>query len=371
MIHADAASCDGYDATRIIIHENSVPEDASRTLDRLYGSIYSSLDHFQVGKELDDVSTWVSRRSGEVRSLLLYRRVDRRVHVLNQLVCLDADELQQFAATLFERDASLSAIVLTAVKTDSRRLRFPVQRYIFTEDIVADLPATSERFMASLGRNMRETVNRHMRRLQRAHPTFRFESRIDGDIDAAGARELFRLHQARMITKNKQSDIDEAEFGRILAVLRRRGLMTIASIDGRICGGLMCWRAGSEYFMRIIAHDPAWDDYRLGTLCCWLTMKQCIAMGGTRFHFLFGRNEYKYRFLGVGRPYDMLVIYRSRTAMLRNAASACRTAWQGLNREARTWLQDVERRGDWLSRVVADCAHLSRRAGLAGRCPQP
>jgi hypothetical protein len=343
VIHADAAPGDGYDTTRITIHDNSVPDDASHTLDRLYGSIYSSLDHFQVGEELDGVSSWVSWRYGKIRSLLLYRRTDRRVHVLNQLVRLDADELQQFAATLFERDASLSTIVLTAVKTDTRRLRYPVQRHVFTEDIVADLPASCERFTANLGRNMRETVNRHMRRLQRAHPTFRFESKVDGDIDTESARALFHLHQARMIAKSKRSDIDEAEFGRILGVLRRRGLMTIATIDGRICGGLMCWRAGSEYFMRIIAHDPAWDDYRLGTLCCWLTMKQCIAMGGTRFHFLFGRNEYKYRFLGVGHRYDMLMVYRSRAAMLRHPASACAMAWQGLNREARTWLLDVRR----------------------------
>jgi hypothetical protein len=350
-----------FPSIEMIIHENAVPQIAGEILDKLYGSIFSTLDHFQVGNELDGVSTYIAKRHGDIKALLLYRRDHGVVTVLNQLISLDADEIQRFADTLFERDASISTIVLTAVRTNARLLRYPSLCFSYTEDIVAELPSSNEIFLARLGKNMRETVNRYTRRVQRTFPSFCFEVYTDSDIDTAQAYDIYRLHQARMHVKKKQSDVNATEFDNILALMRRRGLMTVATIDGKVAGGLMCWCADKNYFMRIIAHDPTYDGFKLGSVCCYLTMKECIARGGATFHFLFGRTPYKYRFLGIDRRFDHLVIYRSRLAMVRHGALACQTAFQGMNREARIWLQNAERGEDWLSHVAADGLRLWRR----------
>jgi hypothetical protein len=338
-------------------------------LDHLYGSIYATQDHLQIEGDLDGASTYVFRQRGDIKALLFFRREHGIATVLNQLIALDGAELQRFAATLFASDASLSAISLTAIQTGTSDLLYPYQRFRFTEDIVAPLPHSPDAFLSRLGPNTRETVKRYTSKVRRLFPSFRFEIYTDRDIDPRHARDLLRLHQARMLAKNKHSDIDEREFGNILELARRRGMMTVALIDDRICGGLICWRVDRQYFMRIIAHDPRYDSYKLGSVCCYLSMRECIAREGTAFHFLFGRVPYKYRFLGEAKGFDQIVIYRSYTGMARACRLAGRTAMSGMNREIRFWLQDAENKSDLLSRAAVSVAgtwHSARSLLMRG-----
>lgn len=348
-------------ATSTSIHEKTIPWFAAEVLDHLYGSIYSTLDQFQLEDELGDASTYISKQRDEIAALLIFRCNGNIVSVLNQLITLDASELQRFADTLFAEDSSLSAISLTAVRSDTSKLQYPHQRFPFTEDIVATLPLSPDALLSQLGRNMRDTVKRYTNKVKKTFPTFRFETYIDRDICEAHAHELFRLHQERMHIKAQHSHLGEQEFLNILELARRRGMMTVAMIDGAVCGGLICWRVDRQYFMRIIAHDPRYDDYKIGSICCYLSMRECIARGGAEFHFLFGRMPYKYRFLGTGRIFDRIVIYRSHLAMLRHWRLAGQTMLNGWNQATRLWLQDAEHKNDWAARSTMAAIRTWRR----------
>src|SRR5207245_3753907 len=130
------------------------------------------------------------------------------------------------------------------------------------------------------------------------------------------------------------------------------GLVGVATVDGRVCAGVICSRSAANYFMHVIAHDPTYDEYRLGKLCCYLTICECINRGGKEFHFLWGRYEYKYRLLGVQRDLDHLTVYRSRAQFLLNGNLVLKNAYKGYGRQAKRWLLDPKRADSLIGKIA-------------------
>ncbi len=350
----DASSDEPSDAweTSIVVHENDMPRFAAEKLDRLYGSIFSTLDQFKQDDAIAGTSTYVVRTNGKITTLLMFRFEQGVVKVLNQLIAIDCKELERFSTFIFTKYPFVSAISLTAIQSNLQRLSYPYQQFHSAEDIVATLPESGDKLLSLLGKNMRETVKRYTNKVKRTFPSFRFDVYVDDEIDEQLAMEIYAFHKARMHIKNDISKVSEQRFRKFIELARWRGMMTVATIDGRPCAGLICWRVDDRYFMRIIAHDPQFDEYKLGTISCYHTMRECTARGGKTFHFLSGRMQYKYRFLGVEQDFDRVVIYRSRTAILRNLPLALRTASRGTIRELLLWLQNAERKDDRISRFA-------------------
>lgn len=340
------------DERAIFVYDSEVPSFAETALDRLYGSIYSTVGMFRFDGSLSAASTYVAWENGTLVCLLLFRREQNLVTVLNGWIKLDQREMENFAAEIFRRYPAISLIRFNNIRTDLRKSAYPVQRYYAGEDIVATLPGSPEEYLASLGKNMRETVKRYRNRIGRMFPSFRFHVYVDDEVDERQVWELYRLQRARMESKNKVSNVTDGEIVRIIELVKTCGLVTIATIDGRVRAGMVCWRAGQNYFMRTIAHDPEYDEAKLGTLCCYLTICECIARGGKAFHFSPGRVLYKYRFLGVEQHFDSVVLYRSRLRMLVNYDVASRIAIDGGIREIKQWLLDAESRNDRASRTA-------------------
>src|SRR5690606_19767533 len=166
--------------------------------------------------------------------------------------------------------------------------------------------------------------------------------------------EIIALNRLRMAGKSRISAIDETEAANIIAFAKRCGLVGLVSIEGRICAGTICYRIGSHYHLRVIGHDPQYNAYGLGMLCCYRPICECIVRGGTRFHFMWGQEEYKYRLLGVQRELAHIVVYRSRLRMLARASSAARTALTGYRIQVHMWVLERMRHKDhW----AIHCAH--------------
>jgi hypothetical protein len=143
--------------------------------------------------------------------------------------------------------------------------------------------------------------------------------------------------------KDKDSSIDDAEIERIVRLARQCGMIGIMSLDGRICAGVINFRAGENYFLETLAHDPLYNEYRLGTLCCYLTICECIARGGNEYHFLWGHYDYKSRLLGVARDLDHVTIYRSLLQMVLRADTVLLNMANSRVRRAKVWLHNAER----------------------------
>jgi hypothetical protein len=326
------------DGRRVTLYARTVPPFVAAALERLYQHLYASLTKFSIDGVLGNAGTYVVRQGEKEVTLYLFRRQQNRVEVLNEMIRLDTEDVQRFAASVFAAFEQVDVISFRAVQTDIRQLPYPYQRFNATENIVLTLPASEQEYFASLGHATRKTIKYYTNKLKRSYPSFAYHTYDSTAATEQQIRTIIDLNRARMAGKKRVSAIDDQELERKIRLVRECGLVGVATIDGRICAGAISYRIGDNYFMDVSAHDGAYDDYRLGTLCCYLTICECIARGGNECHLLWGNLEYKSRFHGVPHNLDHLVVYRARTDVLWNADIALKTALAGMLRQTRQWL---------------------------------
>ena len=324
----------------IFIYENEVPAFVETEMERLYGNIFSSLTQFRIyGWTGGETSTYLVRQNDVPIVILLFRRHDRGIQVLNEGIALDDAELARFSEFMFSRYPDVNVISFKAIETTLKRMRFPHQRFNHLEDMTLALPASADEYFAGLGKHTRHNIRRHLARIEEAFPSFRFEVFEKTEMTPQRVREIIEFNRARMAEKNIVSIIDERETQHIVDLVQARGFVGVITIDGRLCAGAISFQSGQNYFLNVLAHDPCYDSYWLGFLCCYLTIRECIGRGGGEFHFLWGRYTYKFLLGAVQRDLDNVIVYRSRMRLLRNLDIACASARRGYVRALKIWLR--------------------------------
>ena len=328
----------GSDAAEVKVYENEVPSFAGPELDRLYGTLYASLAHFHACDGLAGVSTYVARRNGTPAAIFLFRREADCVRVVNEGMHLDAAEVVRFARHMFAASSMTEVIEFHAVQTDARQIPFLHQQAFCTEDFVVHLPPSPQEYLALLGPATRKNLKRHRNRLERDFPSFRTQVLERSDADEGRIRRIIELSRQRIAAKRVRFGIDEEETRRIVRMVRQSGLLLLAEIEGRIVGGAIMFRFERDCFSRVNAHDPAFDDYRLGMLCNYLAICHAIETGAERFHLGHGWNDCKTALLGEVQPLHHLALYRSPGALARHAGEAVQTACKGYTLTANRWV---------------------------------
>lgn len=351
-------------------------------------SIFCTEPHLRIhGALTSDIEAWVMRRDGRIAGLWLFRRQGRKARVLNEVMSAPVGEVEQFADALFARFSELDVIELHALhlpdegcvhparaarrEPQLRRMTAPSsamddsgspdmderpaaeapsdrpwQRAGVSEDFVLALPASVDDWHASLSARTREKLRQCLRRAQRGEPTLSFRVFNDVDISERQVRAVLKMSRARMRAKGRTYGMDAREERRLCALMRERGQLAAIEVDGHMRAGLLCTLAGNDVYMHVIAHDPAFDELRLGYLCCVLCIEAAIAQRRHRFHFLWGWYDYKVRLGGQRQVLEHALLWRSRTAAWRHPLMYMRQQWLALKSVLR------ERR-------------LARQAGLA------
>jgi hypothetical protein len=344
-------------------HDGYVPEWAEAELDALYGNIYSSLVYFRLFGGLEHAYTYVAREGegGKVVALFLFHLEQDRVIVLNEGMLLDAEEVKRFSAYLFERFGSIGVVEFHAVHAQIDQFPYPCQHFYQTEDFVLSLPDSADAYLAKLGSATRKNLKKHLSRWQRDFPEIECQVYEGSQIEEAHLREVVTFNHMRMAAKNKVSAIDEAELETMLRLARECGLLQITRVHGRICAGTLLYQFGDHFVSRISAHDPQYDDYRLGTLACYWAVCEAIRRGGCDFHFMWGRYAYKSALGGQLVELDHIAIYRSYWHMLGQARLAVLNAYSGYQREARMWLlEQASKSSGMVPRMVHACLNTAK-----------
>lgn len=351
---AVAAASPGASSRSLSIqcHENEVPPFVDMALQQLYGNLFSSLAYGRVYGGTDNASTYVVRDGDAIVCVWLFRQQGNQVRVINEGIRLERDDVIRFANHIFASYQSVQMIAFHAVQAQRWQLPLPCQRYNCLEDMVLALPRSASDYLARLGKSTRSYINRYLNKLKRDFPTFRFQALDAKQIDAQQLWRIIELNRSRMQDKGKVSINDDETAQRVIRLAQECGFVGFITVDGRICAGTINYRVGDNYFLEVLAHDPAFNDYRVGTLCCYLTVCECIARGGKEYHFLWGQDAYKTRLLGVQRNLDHLVLYRSRLHMLRNFGTVLKHLLRAWERKARLWMRHARRENTLMARVV-------------------
>jgi Acetyltransferase (GNAT) domain len=343
-------------------HVNEVPAFVEPALILLYGNYRSSLPFFRIYlHSTANVSTYVARRDGEVIAVLLFEVKSGIARILNEMIPVDEAEVARFAHCVFENFDNVWAINFRAIQTDVRRLAFPFQRHTSQDRFPVALPATPEEYTAQLGKSTRDIIKRYQKKLMRDFPSFSSRSYVNEEIDEQDIRTIIKLSEARIASKKKRFGIDAEEQKAIIALAKVCGFVHVIRIDGRVCAGTINYRAGASYFLEVVGHDPALNDHRLGTICCYSTLCECIVRGGRTYDFGGGWNHYKLKFLGVQQNMDRVEIYRSHSRMALKCARVMKTFIQGRVRRLKVWLLTHEK--SLATRTTLHAYYLVRSIG--------
>ena len=345
----------------VSIYENEVPAFAEAELMRLYSSLFSTLPQLNL-KDLTSIYTYVVSNGTRIKDIFLFEKKGAMVRILNEGIKIDQQEIERFANCIFARDPSVKAISLHAVEGTINRHDFPCQQHAVMADIVLPLPRTTEEYLAGLGKSTRSYINRYLNKLRRECPTFSHEVYVKNKIDENHIHDLIDIHRARMISKDKVSVIDDLRLQEILRLVKEFGFVVIVRINGRICAGTINYRVGDNYFLESVAHEAEYNDYRIGTLCSYLTVCECIARSGKEYHFLWGEYDYKFRLGGVRRQLNDLYLYRSRAQFIFNSDFVLKiAAKRRIQQMKKQLLHAASQQGTLTSRIAASALSLLKK----------
>jgi hypothetical protein len=350
------------DESAVCIYDSPLPSFIDSELERLHRNVFSSVTRLRSQGRLQQVSAYVVRSGGRVTSLLLFRREGQAVRVLNEAIALEQAEIEAFSRTVFESYSGVGVVCFEAIQCRIGRLPYPYQRFNCLEDIVLDLPTSAEAYFSALGKNMRASLKRYQKKIAVELKGLQYTVHEGRDVSEQLLADIVALSSARIASKHQASSHTDQKTAELARLVRACGVVLVASIDGRVCGGVICTRFGGNFFMHVVAHDPRYDDYRLGKICCYLSICDAIGRGGREYHFLWGKYDYKYRLLGVQRDLDRVVVYRSRLSLLLNGVCFLHTAWRGYGRRTKHWLRDEQNTGGKLAQWVRAAWRRTERA---------
>ncbi|TFW33777.1 GNAT family N-acetyltransferase [Massilia horti] len=344
-----------------ICYEDDIPTFVEAELVRLYGHMNSSLTYLMASSKANGASTYVARNTDRMLAVLLFKRNAIEVQVINEMCKIDAVEIARFADFVFSTYASVTRISFSMLENGFGRLPYPSQRYNFSEDIVLDMPSCTDAYLESLSSKTRRGIRGNLTKIKRDHPSFQFQVFEKDQITVQQIRDIIELSKARIGAKHLRYGTTEDDIQCLLQVVRACGLAGIVFIDGKICAGIVNSHLGNGYFGHVVAHDPHYNKYGLGILCCYLTICAEIERGGATHHFCWGRYNYKYRLGGVQKDMICLDVYRSRAWYFRNVQGVAKNALQTSVARIKTRLLDIEREETGHPGLVSRAVRILRK----------
>jgi hypothetical protein len=363
----EKSASEGAENPNTIIYENHIPAFVERELEVLYESIYCTLARLNIYDQPINVSTYVGRRGAAIKALFLFRHDKDEVQVLNQQVAISQEDIAEFSRAIFSRYRSARVISFYAIDTKLDRLPFPFQQYPALEENVVFLPPSEDEYLASMSANFRGLVRRAERRTIKQFPTFRFEIFSKDEVDQDIVRAIIRMARARMVVKHKKAYIGEEHLENLMRLIRTHGYVAVATVDGKLCGGSVWYWVGRRNFLHIIAHDPEFDQYKLGNQTLLRGVLYWIERGGRECWLMGGGDAHKSKFRAVPRCFESVIIYRSREAFLSHWRGASAVVARRLVHRVRQRIRERAGGAGLEARLFMCCLALGRslkRLGL-------
>jgi len=323
----------------MMLYKGNIPDFVEDELDRLYGARYATWPHFNAVIAQSAASTFTLARSGETLAIILFSVRTHVLTVLNEGILMDGFIIKKFTEFMFRENPELHVICMNAVEIDRVCLDRPHHRTICASDLTMRLPVTHD-WMSTLSPQYRSQIRRNIKRMAGMDATFVFELFEKEAVDPRDVRAILALHQARMAGKNKRSTIDDHENEKIIDFVRQRGFVGMIRLKGKLCAGVIVYRLGKNYALRMLGHDSAYNQYSIGATALVLTIERAAMQhtGGT-FFFGWGDEAYKFRLGARKRELWQLVIYRTPMSLLQNLPLAARALWRAATLRTRQWVR--------------------------------
>ncbi|MFN5446865.1 MAG: GNAT family N-acetyltransferase [bacterium] len=271
-----------------------IPDSLWCEVERLYNSVFSSkVMLVSVDNDAETLHAWVEKTLQQISTILLFQKKGCVIYVANEVIEISSEVIKRFSKIIFSKFSDIHCIRFHAVILEQPLKDSLLRTSIFSEDYVLKLPTTKEQWIASLSARAREKLRSYLRRALNEKNGIQFIALKNTEIDEKDVRSVIRLNQLRMIKKRKNYGMTVAEEGQLCEQIKKGGLLFLLKKDNVICAGFICTALGTDVFMHVLAHDPAFDKLRLGLVCCSKTIEHLISLNYQHLHFLWGHYDYK------------------------------------------------------------------------------
>jgi hypothetical protein len=306
------------------VHRGHVPQELPEELPDLYSSLSSTLDWFVTQDQ-----TWPNGACTleEPRHVVLLHHDGDTINVLNRAFACEPREAQRICRALLRAYPGVQRIRLE-VGFPPSQLSLPHRIVEALDYMVIDLPGSADAYYQSLGKSTRKTIRGYTNRLQRAYPDVRTEvvepgARCRELVDQVVEWKIQRFREGDRIT---YWDTNRGLADRVTSLLQRCGWVRITSIGGAEVAIHLCFRVGSTAFALEGAHDPAYEDARLGFLTMYQAVCAAADAGATHFSGLEGSTQAKTLLGAKPVPAVRLSVFRSQLSRLYSLDEAGRAA---------------------------------------------
>ncbi len=178
---------------------------------------------------------------------------------------------------------------------------------------VITLADTWEDYLAGIDKKQRHEIRRKMRKLEREVETNWYALQSEEGLDEALA-DFFELH--RMSTPDKEdfwSDDLVRFFTDVTHAAAKEGYLRLffMEIDGVRQAAMLCFDYHNEFLLYNSGYNPDLSKLSVGNVLTSYTIQQAIELGRTRYDFLRGDEEYKFRFGADPEPVHDVTIVRA------------------------------------------------------------
>jgi len=294
-----------------------VPHFIEHEIECLYENIYCTVGRMNIYGFRNDAYTFISKYDGNITDIFMFRISGATASILNQQITIPECRIRYFVDTILSLFSRIQVVSFYAIDIDVNKKWRLFNKWEAVRENVVALPANRTDFDQRISSSMRTSLRSCNRKLYADFPSFNIRFYSGQDILDEDARAVIELTAQRMAGKGKSSYLTAADIQRILQVLKRYGLLCVATIDGEVCGGSLWYAVGRRHMLHIISHDPRYDRYALGNVINYQTFIHCIERLGKECWMMGGNEIHKAKFGAV--PFKMYSyrFYRSHHNILR------------------------------------------------------
>jgi CelD/BcsL family acetyltransferase involved in cellulose biosynthesis len=211
------------------------------------------------------------------------------------------DDLQGRGITRLNlRPLKPNSSVLTSLVGIARNRNYDVSRKVEDVSLELDLPPTWQEYLNTLSQKQRHEVNRKLRRLGEAGDVnYRVVEDRDSLLDSMDLfLRLFR--QSREDKALFLTNQIESFFRSLAKATARSGLLRfgILELNASPAAVVMYFDYNNSVFLYNNGYDPKHSFLSVGLISKILCLKDSVERGRSKFDFLKGAEEYKYRLGG-------------------------------------------------------------------------
>lgn len=317
-----------------VVHPRVDPQEYAAELDRLYSSLFATVDWF----ETHDDPAWVGACVLEQpRHVLLFTGKGNTIRVLNKAFPIAPADAERACRAFFKVFTHVRRIHLEVLFPPSE-LRLPRRVLYSTVHMIVDLPETQEAYLASLSKRMRKHLRTYRNRLDHDFSEVKtevFPSLGDERVPAL-FDELLRWKTDRFNARGEKTywENDPRLIRRFLALLERRGEVRLVTVDERTAAILFDFPVGDSMCAQESASDPDLDYYGMALMSDYWELCDALSRGFRTFNMLWGTEDHKARLGAVPRTATALSIFADQRSRLQSLDEAWEVASRTMRRRA-------------------------------------